>query len=100
MMKLLAITNCLQCPYHKEISDPGSDDSFDMMDTSIACTKAPVWEAHKDRWNPEGWRLISVSERPYRHKDIIERQGFPAFCPLSKVEIKTATLRPELKSKC
>lgn len=85
--RLLAITNCLDCPYKKEISDPGSSDSFDSCDTSIVCTKQPgTAKGDSNRHNnPEAFRYISVSERPYRHRGYC---NIPDWCPLGTVHVK------------
>lgn len=84
-IKLLAITNCLDCPYHKEIRDPGSDDSFDMVDTSILCTKMPEVKPTDWKWKHFGFKYVSASERPWRHRKYCD---IPKWCPLGSVTEK------------
>lgn len=79
----LEIKRCIDCPYHQELSDPGSPDSFDAMDTSIVCTKAKLRRASLDRSiNPKGYRYVSISERPWRHA----KAPIPDWCPLPREE--------------
>jgi hypothetical protein len=70
----LPFDNCLDCPHHKELSDPGSDDPFDRDDTSIVCTQTPPIPGAR-----LPYRAISVSERPHRHRGYCD---VPAWCPL------------------
>lgn len=78
--KLIAITNCLDCPYSKEIQDPSSDDSWDFHDVSLLCMKRKR-PTSVDRWNPEGYRHIAGPDRSIRRKDC----DIPEWCPLGGV---------------
>lgn len=79
--KLLAITNCLDCPHHKVMQDPSSDDSWDFHDESAFCTKAPKHASRKTRWNPEGLRHIAGPDRSVRRKEC----SIPDWCPLGSI---------------
>lgn len=69
------ITNCLDCPHHKRLPDPG-EDSFDAMDIQVVCTLTP----DEDKFNRfgEGKRPILRAER-WR---IREQCSIPNWCPL------------------
>ena len=75
----LKIENCLDCPHHKTLPDPGAD-SFDAMDEQVVCT---LTKALPDAYpNPygEGFRPILRAER----WNIREQCSVPDWCPLIK----------------
>jgi len=79
----LKLTNCLQCPHHKQITSKYTDDSFDMVDVDTVCTlaKGKVSGAHETLKG----RAISVSDRPWQAKANCD---IPKWCPLLKEKSK------------
>lgn len=62
---MLLITNCIDCPFHKVLSDPDPDDWFCDDDVKVVCTKAS--------------KNITVACRPHH---IRRESAVPIWCPL------------------
>lgn len=82
MEKVIKITNCLDCKYHKVIADPDPNDWFNDDDEAIVCTKvkndrqdtASKWVADRQEF-----KVVSGSCRPYN----LRKEGdIPKWCPL------------------
>lgn len=73
MTALLEINNCMDCPFHKVLSDPDPHDSFCYDDEKVVCTKV----------NKE----ITVACRPHHKRLECE---VPKWCPLSTVTATNA----------
>jgi hypothetical protein len=85
LVALLPLDNCLDCPHHRKITSPYTDDSFDMSDEDVIC----VNEQLKDRKECRGQfekvlgRPILLSER-WRLR---EQCTIPDWCPLPKKNV-------------
>lgn len=82
MEKILKITSCLDCPFHKIIPDPDPHDSFNADDVAVVCTKTnnlpnenSLYAADRQQYKP-----ISVGDRPYQINH--EYIKIPTWCPL------------------
>jgi len=66
----LEITNCQDCPNHKNVPSSSTGDSFDMIDQDTVCTLANN-------------REITVANRPW---EIRRNSEIPDWCPLKKAD--------------
>lgn len=71
--KTITIKHCVECPYHKVVSDPDPDDWFNDDDCAILCTQL---EKSKDSRFP--YKAIDVALRPYQ----VDKVKVPSYCPL------------------
>lgn len=76
--------NCVDCAFHKIISDPDPVDWFCDDDMAIICTKTKkppeeVMSDSKYASDRQDFRTISVSCRPHRIRD---ESRTPHWCPL------------------
>lgn len=64
----LKLTNCQDCPHHKNVQSPYTGDSFDMVDEDTICTLAQE-------------RIVTASNRPW---EVRRNSTIPDWCPLTK----------------
>ena len=67
----LKISNCQDCPHHKDIPSPPTGDSFDMVDLDTICTLLG---------GPKGGKHITGSNRPW---EVRRNCAVPDWCPLT-----------------
>ena len=63
----LKITSCVDCSFHREVSDPDPHDWFCDDDVKIVCTKTG--------------KNVTVACRPYNTR---KETSIPSWCPLLK----------------
>ena len=89
----LKITNCQDCPHHKNHQSLPTGDSFDMCDEDTVCTHPDIIAKG---YTNDGWgekvkgRCITGSNRPWQIRKGCE--PVPKWCPLVK------TRKPKEKS--
>jgi hypothetical protein len=80
----LTISNCMDCPYCEEISDPDPYDFFCSNDVAFICKKSPMRAKPKSPHlaDHKPFRKIVSGCRPY---GLRKQTLVPKWCPLIKV---------------
>jgi len=73
--------NCIDCPFHKVISDPDPTDWFNDDDVAVVCTKTPKKEDKNSKYaaDHQPFKPVTVACRPY---NIRKESETPKWCPL------------------
>ena len=82
----LQIESCLDCPFHKIISDPDPNDWFCDDDKAVVCIKSKNNDQNlksKYATDRQEFKPISVGNRPYQiKKELIK---IPTWCPIPQL---------------
>ncbi len=74
---------CLDCPFHKVISDPDPNDWFCDDDQAVVCTKSKNKNqdtSSKYVSDRQEFKCVTSSCRPYK---LEKESNIPSWCPLN-----------------
>lgn len=89
-------SKCIECPFHRVVSDPDPSDYFNADDVAIICQKVPKEPDKNSKYNVDRYpfQAIDVALRPYQTKNVTP----PSWCPISIQNLRDDKLNDILES--
>ena len=77
---------CIDCPFHKRVSDPDLYDPWNADDEAIVCTKTKKVPNPNSKYLVDRipYQSVDVGLRPYQVKNVKP----PEWCPVSKAVLR------------